>query len=580
MAARLLARAASSRRRIRASGQGRVSAVPQCHIQTGYSTSRASVRRAATAAARPTASWSGWPSWRQGAASSVRAAGDPIAATSAATSASSRAASEPSARPRHHTRIPGRAGRRPASSSPRRRSARAAGSWVGEAGWEPSPAVAETTSDLPARNGPPVRPGRRRPGSRRRGGRRPRPAGRRRRQVDLRQGVLGQRAVPGRRRACPPRRGGRRSPRGLRGIRAAGRRGRPGRARRATGARRARGRRRGVRGPRRWPAGRDRARAPPGSAPPRPSRPRPGAPAGRTGPPSTPSSRPASMAAAASTSAQRAACSRASTAPRCMRATWSGSRPPVAAASIRRATPTAPPYQTAATPRPPQAKPGRSRYQPASPTTPAGTASRSSGPESTSARPRATQVPATAATPGWCRSTSKSRRSSPTQALMRARSRWPASEHQCLRPESVHAVPPWVPCSGVPGPSAAYTPQAPGAGSMPAWPRIARASRCGSSTRATVRSVAPSVASADQRWDVEPAAGSGSVTPTSEASTIAAGTSAAAARARSARDASASRRSSGRSVSSTGRAGWSGRRGSAAMSLLGWRTGGWSWPRR
>ncbi len=71
-------------------------------------------------------------------------------------------------------------------------------------------------------------------------------------------------------------------------------------------------------------------------------------------------------AAACLPARHRAACSAASTAPRCMRATWSGPRR--RAATIRRATPTAPPYQTAATPIPPHAKPGRSRYHPGSPT--------------------------------------------------------------------------------------------------------------------------------------------------------------------------------------------------------------------
>ena len=62
-------------------------------------------------------------------------------------------------------------------------------------------------------------------------------------------------------------------------------------------------------------------------------------------------------------------------------------------ATIRRATPTAPPNQTAATPIPPHAKPGRSRYHPGRPTGVAGASSKSTAGARTSASPRDAQAP-------------------------------------------------------------------------------------------------------------------------------------------------------------------------------------------
>ena len=83
----------SSSRRSRS--QGASAGVPQCHHQTGYSTSDASVRRAAVAAARPAASWSGCPSRRQGAASRVPSP-SPIRSTSRAATSDSDSATLPS----------------------------------------------------------------------------------------------------------------------------------------------------------------------------------------------------------------------------------------------------------------------------------------------------------------------------------------------------------------------------------------------------------------------------------------------------------------------------------------------------
>jgi hypothetical protein len=60
-----------------------------------------------------------------------------------------------------------------------------------------------------------------------------------------------------------------------------------------------------------------------------------------------------------------------------------------APAKSDRPRPTAPPYQQAATPMPPQQYPERSTSQPASPTRCAGTASKRTGPLGISARPRA-----------------------------------------------------------------------------------------------------------------------------------------------------------------------------------------------
>src|SRR5258705_1377876 len=52
-------------------GTAESSGSAQCHIHTGYSINTAPVRGVAAAAARPTASWSGWPSPRQVAAHHV-----------------------------------------------------------------------------------------------------------------------------------------------------------------------------------------------------------------------------------------------------------------------------------------------------------------------------------------------------------------------------------------------------------------------------------------------------------------------------------------------------------------------------
>ena len=220
-------------------------------------------------------------------------------------------------------------------------------------------------------------------------------AGARVRQVQGREGLRSTAST--RRRACRPGRGGRRarSPPGRLRLAGAPRRARPGRARRATGAGRARGRPRGGRARRRWRAVPARARGPRGGARPRRRAPRPRAPAGR------PASR---RRRRASPRRRRTPPARARSAPRAAarRRRRGASAPPgraagcAAAASIRRAMPTAPPNHTAATPMPPHAKPGRSRYHPGAPTARAVAPARSSGPESTATRPRATHVPGTA----------------------------------------------------------------------------------------------------------------------------------------------------------------------------------------
>src|SRR6478609_2520760 len=117
-----------------------------------------------------------------------------------------------------------------------------------------------------------------------------------------------------------------------------------------------------------------------------------------------------------------------------MRAIWSGSRPP---RTSRRATPTAPPYQIAATPIAPQANPGRSRYQPVGPTGAASASSKVTGPLVTSERPRANQAVGSTATPfaGPSGTAYNRRVVLPSQAVTSACERVPASEHHGLVPD-------------------------------------------------------------------------------------------------------------------------------------------------
>ena len=400
-----------------------------------------------------------------------------MVSTSAATSSSSWAATSPSGRSRHVTRAPGASSAVARRSSSRRTAASRSGGCVGECGCDASPAVAVTTSTCrPVAAAVCSRPPAPSVSS---SGWAPttitrRTAGRSTGGALARDGVHDAAGVPGRswRKSGPV-------TSSTPGRRGAGGRGRPGRARRATGAGRARGRPPGVRasssvarGPGPSPCAVRRRTSSQAVATTSRTRRAACQPAG-------PESSPASSAAAACSSAARAPWSRVSTAPRCISATWSGSRDADAAAS-RLATPTAPPNHTAATPMAPHAKPGRSRYQPGAPTGRAVTPSRSRGPESTALSPRATQVPGSAVTPGWSRSTAKSCRSSPTRALIRAWSRTPPSEHQCLRPSSTYDPPRGVARSGSPGPSAAKTPHVPSPGCSPACARMAWASTWGS----------------------------------------------------------------------------------------------------
>ena len=125
------------------------------------------------------------------------------------------------------------------------------------------------------------------------------------------------------------------------------------------------------------------------------------------------------------------------------------------------ASPTAPPYQQAATPMPPHAKPGRRRYQPSGPTGTAATSTRSIGPDGTSANPRATHpaslVVHTGGRAGRWRTAGGHRRA--VCAVIRAWLNRPASEHHGLVPVSSHRSPFGTASTRTPGPSAANTPQ-------------------------------------------------------------------------------------------------------------------------
>ena len=117
----------------------------QCQAHTGYSSNRAPVRYAAAAATRPAASWSGWPSRRHGATSSVRPP-SPTSPVSRSMHASSAAATSPSATSQWWSPIPGPSRSSASRHSTRRSCASRSGGCVGERGWLASPAVSATTS--------------------------------------------------------------------------------------------------------------------------------------------------------------------------------------------------------------------------------------------------------------------------------------------------------------------------------------------------------------------------------------------------------------------------------------------------
>ena len=163
----------------------------------------------------------------------------------------------------------------------------------------------------------------------------------------------------------------------------------------------------------------------------------------------------------------------------------------VAAAAIAVRSPSAPPYQQAATPMPPQAKPGRDRYQPCPPTGSAAVPENRTATLVTVRRPRATQPSGgSTVTVGSRRLTRYSCRPSGPCAVTSALSSSPASEHHGLTPVSVTGPPRPPGPSGPPeavsrcgAASAANTPQVPSGGGAPASARIASASECASSTR-------------------------------------------------------------------------------------------------
>ena len=309
-------------------------------------------------------------------------------------------------------------------------------------------------------------------------------------------------------------------------------RGTPGRARRATGGRRARrsATRRGV-----LLVGRQRARA---RAHARRARARP-----RTTPATTsrtrlrPASRPGAASSSPRVDGRGRLCEHAPGAvqPGVDRAEVHQRAPGrLARAGAAHHAPrdaTAPPNQTAATPMPPHAKPGRSRYHPGAPTASRRPRRTRRGPESTSVSPRATHVPATAVTPGSSQVDGEQLRAPPPtrradQGVVEHAGR--ASTTACAR-RGRYRRPSSSPAAARPAPRRRTRPTC----GRPAGPRPpargCRASRCGSSTRATVRSAAATLARADHRNAVLPLPGCGSRPPTSRARPSAAGTSPAAA---------------------------------------------------
>src|SRR5690242_11998920 len=189
-----------------------------------------------------------------------------------------------------------------------------------------------------------------------------------------------------------------------------------------------------------------------------------------------------------------------------------------ATAAIAVRSPSAPPYQQAATPMPPQANPGRDRYQPGAPTGSAAVPENRTATLVTVRSPRATQpAGGSTVTVGPRRLTRYSCLPSGPCAVTRALSSRPASEHHGLTPVSVTGPP------GPPGPaeavsrcgaaSAANTPHVPSGGGAPASARIASASECASSTRPAVRFCSDTAASTAHRPAVCPPPGWGSSFP-------------------------------------------------------------------
>ena len=128
----------------------------------------------------------------------------------------------------------------------------------------------------------------------------------------------------------------------------------------------------------------------------------------------------------------------------------------------------------------------------------------------TSASPEGTHVPSSTLTPGVGQLDGEQsslivadpRRHQGVADRTGERAPWLASS-QRPRPPSPRAM------SRAPGPSAAQTPHVEaGEGSCPSSARMATASRCGSRTRATVRSCAATVASSSHRSPVAPLPGS------------------------------------------------------------------------
>ena len=144
---------------------------------------------------------------------------------------------------------------------------------------------------------------------------------------------------------------------------------------------------------------------------------------------------------------------------------------------------------------PPQANPGRVRYQPGAPTGCAGVPLKRTATLVTVRSPLATQPSGgSTVTVGSRKLTWYSCRPSEPCAVTSALSSCPASEHHGLTPASTAPSPrptgsasSWDAVSRWGAASAANTPQVPSGAGAPASARIASASLCASSTRATVR---------------------------------------------------------------------------------------------
>ena len=220
---------------------------------------------------------------------------------------------------------------------------------------------------------------------------------------------------------------------------------------------------------------------------------------------------PVSTAAAAAASTSAPAASRRSASPSQAKASWSGVREVAAARSVRK-SPTAPPNQQAATPIPPQANPGRCRYQSVPPAGVATACWKDTGPLGTPARPRLIHSAGSTVTAGCVRSTANARRPPSTCAVTTAWSSSAAKEHHGLVPDKSQAPPSLLGLASnrVPDDSAAKTPHVvPAVRCTPACARMAAASRCGSTARAAVRSSAASAARNSHRARVLPVPGTG-----------------------------------------------------------------------